>query len=170
MKNISTILAIGLLTFFLSAQVSASGYGGQTESAGKASGSMAEAIKYAEMAKTHGDDAKEILQHAEMGLKFTEDAEKEAIEKVNVQGVEHITASISQLVEAINHAKMGHADVAIKHIDENNFFKSMDVEMKVTIEEIFIIGYLSNTGDDAVKQFDGDKEKWYDYNKMEHNT
>ena len=50
--------------------------------------------------------------------KAQKDAEKEAIEKVNVQGVEHITASISQLVEAINHAKMGHADVAIKHIDE----------------------------------------------------
>lgn len=118
MKNISTILAIGLLTFFLSAQVNASGYGGQTESAGKASGFMAEAINHAEMAKTHGDDAKEILQHAELSLKYANNAEEGAVEEINVAGVQHITASITHLEQAINHAKMGHPDVAIKHIDE----------------------------------------------------
>jgi len=66
----------------------------------------------------NADDTKKILQHAEMSLKYAQDADDEAIENINTQGAEHITASIAHLEEAIKHAKMGHADVASKHIDE----------------------------------------------------
>lgn len=54
--------------------------------------------------------------------------------------------------------------------DENYFFKTRNIDMKVTIEQLTIVGYLSNDGDDAIRQFDGDEEKWYDYNKMEYNN
>lgn len=117
MKNISTILAAGILVILFSSQVSAAGYGGQPQSEGKATSSIDEAIKHAEMAKAHGDDAKEILKHAEMSLKYNHDATVEDIEKINVAGIKHLDASISHLEEAIKHAKMGHADVASKHID-----------------------------------------------------
>jgi hypothetical protein len=49
MKNILTILAAGILALVFSSQISASGYSGKTESGGE-SGSMAKAIKHAEMA------------------------------------------------------------------------------------------------------------------------
>ncbi len=117
MKNILTILIAALLALCFSSQISASEYSVKTES-GEAAGFIAEAIKYAEIAKTHGDDAKKILQHVEMSLKYAQDAEDEAIEDINTQGGEHITASIAHLEEAIKHAKMRHADVASKHINE----------------------------------------------------
>lgn len=70
------------------------------------------------MAKTHGDDAKKILEHGEASLKYAEKADRETAGKVNVQETEHITASIAHLEEAISHAEMGHAEVANKHINE----------------------------------------------------
>lgn len=91
---------------------------GETQFAEKANSSIAEAIKHAEMAKTLSGDAKEIQKHAEMSLEYARKAEIEAIDKVNSQGVEHITASITHLQKAIEHAKMEHADVASKHVDE----------------------------------------------------
>lgn len=54
--------------------------------------------------------------------------------------------------------------------DENNFFVTKNIDMKVIIEDIFILGYLSNYGNDARLQFDGDKEKFYDYNILEYNN
>ncbi|AEJ01670.1 hypothetical protein Nit79A3_1868 [Nitrosomonas sp. Is79A3] len=117
MNNISTILAAGILVIFFSSQVSAAGYGGQAQSEGKATSSIDEAIKHAEMAKAHGDDAKEILKHAEISLKYAKDTVVEVIEKINISGMERIDASIKHLEEAIKHAKLGHADVASKHID-----------------------------------------------------
>jgi hypothetical protein len=58
--------------------------------------------------------------------------------------------------------------------NENNFFKTSNIEMKITIEDLFIIGYLSDHGSkDTVKLFEslGDREeKWYDYNKLEYNN
>lgn len=54
--------------------------------------------------------------------------------------------------------------------NENNFFKSSTIEMKVWIENIFITGYLSQKGDDAIKLFDGEDKKYYDYDRMEYNN
>lgn len=117
MKNISTILAASILALFFSSQVSAAGYGEQAQSEGKAISPIDEAIKHAEMARAHGDNAKEILKHAEMSLKYTHDATVKDIEKINILGMERIDASIKHLEEAIKHAKIGHADVAGKHIN-----------------------------------------------------
>ena len=117
MKNIYTTLAIGILVLFFISQVSASGYSGKTESGGEA-GSMAEAIKHAEMAKTHKGDAKKLLHHAERSLKYAKKAEKETTGKGNARGVAHITASITHLEEAIQNAKAGHAEIAIEHVDD----------------------------------------------------
>ena len=52
-----------------------------------------------------------------MSLKYTHDATVKDIEKINILGIERIDASIKHLEEAIKHAKIGHADVASKHID-----------------------------------------------------
>jgi hypothetical protein len=54
--------------------------------------------------------------------------------------------------------------------NENNFFVSKNIEMKVTIEEIYILGYLSKEGNDSKLMFDRDEVKFYDYNAMEHNN
>ena len=54
--------------------------------------------------------------------------------------------------------------------DENNFFVTTNVNMKVTVEDIYIVGYMSKDGNDARLTFDGDKEKYYDYNQLEHNN
>jgi len=54
--------------------------------------------------------------------------------------------------------------------DENNFFRTSNVEMKVTIENIFIIGYLSHYGPDSKKIQEKDEIKYYDYNKLEYNN
>ncbi|AEJ02279.1 hypothetical protein Nit79A3_2509 [Nitrosomonas sp. Is79A3] len=118
MRKISALLAVGFLALIFNNQISASGYGSKTESQGKISDSMTETIKHAEMAKAHGSDAKQILQHAERSLKYAKEAEKEAIAKGNTKGADHINASIKHLDHAIEHAKMGHADVASKHITD----------------------------------------------------
>ena len=115
MKNISTILAAGILAFFFSSQVSASGYLGETESGGGA-GFMAEAIEHAEEAKSHKAHADHIHKHAKKSLEYVKKAEIEAIEYGNTEGRVHITESIQHLVEAIRHAKKGHADIAGEHL------------------------------------------------------
>jgi hypothetical protein len=43
------------------------------------------------------------------------------------------------------------------------------IELKVTIENIFIIGFLSDEGPDSQKEFDGTATKFYDYNELEFN-
>lgn len=53
--------------------------------------------------------------------------------------------------------------------DENNFFSTKKVEMKVIIENLFITGYLSKEGSDSKLIFDGDTQKYFDYNQMEYN-
>jgi len=54
-------------------------------------------------------------------------------------------------------------------VDEQDFFKPKNIEMKVVIEGIDIVGFLSKYGDDAKKQFDQDKEKYMDYDRLEYN-
>ena len=54
--------------------------------------------------------------------------------------------------------------------DENNFLENKTVKLPMIIEDIFVIGYLSNEGDDKTKQYDGDNEKWFDYDKLEKNN
>ena len=54
--------------------------------------------------------------------------------------------------------------------DENNFFISKNIDMKVIIEDVFVTGYLSNDGPDSKQQFDLDKEKYYAYDGLEYNN
>lgn len=54
--------------------------------------------------------------------------------------------------------------------DENNFFLSKNIDMKVIIEDVFITGYLSNDGPNTNQQYDLDREKFYDYNTLEYNN
>lgn len=53
--------------------------------------------------------------------------------------------------------------------DENNFFLSKNVDMKVVIEGVFILGYLSHEGNDARLEYDNESTKYQDYNLMEKN-
>lgn len=115
MKNILTILAAGFVTVFFSGQISASGYAEKNESE-RAVGYMAEAIEHAEEAKTHKAHADHIIEHAKTSLKFVKKAEIETIEHGDNEGREYITEAIQNLVEAINHAKMGHSIIATEQI------------------------------------------------------
>ncbi|MDE2389352.1 MAG: hypothetical protein KGN35_09790 [Betaproteobacteria bacterium] len=117
MKNIQSILITAMLALLLSNGISASGYSGTVKS-GEAAAFIAEAIKHAEMAKTHKAHAEHIHKHAEASLEYVKKAEAEAIENGNPEGRVHITESIRHLVEAINHAKVGHADIASEHITD----------------------------------------------------
>ncbi len=54
--------------------------------------------------------------------------------------------------------------------DENLFFNTSTVEMKITIEDLFIVGYLSKVGDDAGRQFDGNDKLYYGFDGMEVNN
>lgn len=54
--------------------------------------------------------------------------------------------------------------------DENNFHVDRNIEMKIIIEDIFTLGYLSNKGQDMSKNFDNEHKKYYDYNKLEYNN
>lgn len=118
MKNILSILAMAAGVLLFSNGINASGYANKTESGEEGVGSMIQAIKYAEMAKTHKAHAEHILQHAEKSLEFAKKAEAEAIAGGNDKGRRPITESIRHLVEAINHAKMGHTDIASEHITD----------------------------------------------------
>lgn len=117
MKNISTILAAGIFAIFFSSQIVASGYLEKTES-GEEAGFMAEAIEHAEEAKTHKAHVDHVIEHAKMSLKYVKKAEIEAIELGDNKGRVHITGSIQHLVEAIRHAKMGHAEIAVEHVSD----------------------------------------------------
>lgn len=57
-------------------------------------------------------------------------------------------------------------------VDENNFFVSKNIDMKVIVEDVFITGYLSNDGPDGKQQMDMDldKEKYYSYDNLETNN
>lgn len=117
MNNILSILVVGIGVLLFSNGVGASGYANKTES-GAGVGSMIQAIKHAEMAKTHKAHAEHILQHAEKSLEFAKKAEAEAIAGGNDKGRRPITESIRHLVEAISHAKAGHTDIAGEHITD----------------------------------------------------
>ncbi|MBK7364281.1 MAG: hypothetical protein IPI97_04530 [Nitrosomonas sp.] len=52
------------------------------------------------MAKTHGGDAKEMLKHAEMSLKYSQDTMVKGIEKINVPEMKHMDASVKHLISA----------------------------------------------------------------------
>jgi hypothetical protein len=54
--------------------------------------------------------------------------------------------------------------------DENNFFVTKNIDMKIVIEDIFTVGYLSKGGTDSKLIFDKDMEKFYDYDEMEYNN
>lgn len=58
--------------------------------------------------------------------------------------------------------------------DENNFFRTTNVEMNIVTENIYVTGYLTSYGDNYDK-YDGlgigdHDDKYYDYNKMEYNN
>jgi len=55
-------------------------------------------------------------------------------------------------------------------LNEDNFFKLKTIEMRIIIEELFILGYYSDFGHDMKNQFDHEREKYYDYNRLEHNN
>lgn len=114
MKNISTILAAGILVLFFSSQISASGFLGETESGG--AGFIAEAIEQAKTAKSHKAHANHIHYHAKRSLEYVKKAEIEAIEHGNTKGRVHITAAIQHLVKAIKQAKIGHAHIASEYV------------------------------------------------------
>jgi hypothetical protein len=116
MKNISTILAAGVLAFFFSSQISASGIFSKTGTGGTSS--MAEAIEHAEIAKKHKAHAEHIHDHAKESLEYVKKAEIEAIEHGNSKGRVHITSAIQHLVEAIRHAKIGHAAIAVEYVTD----------------------------------------------------
>lgn len=78
---------------------------------------MAEAIEHAEEAK-HKAHAEHIHKHAKKSLKYVKKAETEAIEHGNAKGRPHIIASIQHLTEAIKHAKMGHATIAVEYVTD----------------------------------------------------
>ena len=117
MKNILSILAAGILVLLFNDGIYASGYANKTEP-GVGVASMIEAIKHAEMAKTHKAHAEHILQHAEKSLEYVKKVEAETIEYGNDRERKPITESIRHLVEAISHAKMGHIDIASEHITD----------------------------------------------------
>jgi hypothetical protein len=57
--------------------------------------------------------------------------------------------------------------------DENNFFINAKIDMRIVVEDLFIVGYYSNEGlKSKQQQLDQDvgKQIWYDYNKMEKNN
>jgi hypothetical protein len=56
------------------------------------------------------------------------------------------------------------------YANENNFFVSKDIQMRVAIEELFIVGYLSNYGMDSNKQYEMVKHDFYHIDDMERNN
>lgn len=54
--------------------------------------------------------------------------------------------------------------------DENNFFVTTSMDLRIIIEDLFIEGYLSKEGPDAQLMFDNDKEKFYNYDTLEYNN
>ena len=54
--------------------------------------------------------------------------------------------------------------------DENNFFYTRNIDLKVVIEDLNIVGFLSNDGVDEKLNFDQQATKYYDYNMMEQNN
>jgi hypothetical protein len=54
--------------------------------------------------------------------------------------------------------------------DENNFFYTRTIDLKVVIEDLYILGFLSNDGVDDKLNFDQGADKYYDYNMMEQNN
>lgn len=117
MRNIPSILIAAMLALFLIGEISASGYSGDTESE-RATAFMMEAIKHAEMARTHKAHAEHIHKHAEASLEYVKKVEAEAIGNANAEERKHITESIRHLVQAINHAKVEHADIASEHVTD----------------------------------------------------
>lgn len=109
MKNISTILAAGIVAFFFSSAISAD--------SGKEIGlMMAEAIEHAEEAKTHKAHPKHVKKYAKLSLKHVKKAEIEAIKHNDTHGREIMTAAIQNLVEAIKQAKKGRAHIATEYV------------------------------------------------------
>jgi|688.fasta_scaffold265698_2 hypothetical protein len=78
------------------------------------------------------------------------------IQKLNVEDQMILKASFVQDKRPLN--------------DENNFFVSKNIDMKVVIEDVFTSGYLSNDGPDSNKEYDMDKEKYYAYDGLEYNN
>lgn len=54
--------------------------------------------------------------------------------------------------------------------DENNFNVANDIQIDVSIEELSVIGFLSNEGPDDNLNFEADKDQYYDYKLMEYNN
>lgn len=54
--------------------------------------------------------------------------------------------------------------------DENNFFVSKNIDMKIIIEDIYVNGFLSNNGPDERKNIDNTEPKYFNYNNLEYNN
>jgi len=54
--------------------------------------------------------------------------------------------------------------------DENNFFVTSTIKLKLVIESLSILGYLSKDGNDSRLLSDKDKELYYEVNQMESNN
>lgn len=78
------------------------------------------------------------------------------IQKLNVEDQMVIKASFVQDKRPLN--------------DENNFFVSKNIDMRIIIEDVFITGFLSVDGQDSSQQYDLDKEKYYAIDGMEYNN
>ncbi|PSJ17758.1 small metal-binding protein SmbP [Nitrosomonas supralitoralis] len=102
MKAISTIIAMGILALFLSAQASAS----DAPEKMKAMEHIDEAIKHGKMGH-----AKELLEHAK-------ESRNDAKAALAAGADAHMEQAVKHLDEAIKHAEMGHADEATKHAEE----------------------------------------------------
>jgi hypothetical protein len=102
MKVIPTVIVIGVLAFFLSAQAFAT----DAPEKLKAMEHIDEAIKHGKMghAKELLAHAKESREHAKAALAAGADA--------------HMDQAVQHLDEAIKHAEMNHADEATKHAEE----------------------------------------------------
>lgn len=53
--------------------------------------------------------------------------------------------------------------------DENNFFKDFKMTNRLILEDLFVLGYYSNEGENQGKEFDGDDTKFFEYDKLEAN-
>jgi hypothetical protein len=76
---------------------------------------MAYALEHTAKAQAHGDDGriKELMEHAEEGLRHARASEKRHAEQRG-----HMAEAVKHLEQAIEHGKAGHSRVANKHVSD----------------------------------------------------
>jgi hypothetical protein len=103
MRHIRATFAMSSLALFLSVPVIA----GEDP--------MAYALEHTAKAQAHGDDGrtKELMEHAEEGLRHARASEKRHAEQRG-----HMAEAVKHLEQAIEHGKAGHSRVANKHVSD----------------------------------------------------